>query len=168
MELLRSIPGFDYVLALTLISEVGDIHRFRNPKKFAAYCGVVPKNRDSGGKVAEHAKARHGNSTAKWALELAVQAHVLRIRQGRIFRVYEAMETRVAVPKAMMAAAHRLAFLVYGVRKSGKPYEERNPEPFERKRERLVDRAKEKVTFPSVADLVEKMLSPSAPTGVTS
>ena len=42
------------------------------------------------------------------------------------------------------------------------------PESFERKREGLAERAKAKVTFPSVADLVEKMLSPSAPTGVTS
>ena len=58
--------------------------------------------------------------------------------------------------------------MVYGVWKSGKPYAEGNPESFERKRERLADRAKAKVTFPSVSDLVEKMLSPSTPTGVMS
>ncbi len=42
----------------------------------------------------------------------------------------------------------------------------RSPESFERKRERLAQRAQAKVEFPSVADLVEKMLSPSALTGV--
>ncbi len=168
VELLQSIPGFDFVLALNLIAEVGDIHRFRNRKKFAAYCGVVPKNKDSGGKVAEHAKVRHGNMRAKWALEIAVQANVLRVRQGRLFQMFQALKARVGVPKAMMAVAHRMAFVVYGVWKSGKPYEERNPDAFEKKRERLAQRARTTVEFPSVAELVEKMLSPATPTGVTS
>ena len=168
VELLQSIPGFDYVLALNLIAEVGDVHRFRNRKKFAAYCGVVPRNRDSGGKVAEHAKVRHGSSRAKWALEIAVQALVLRTRQGRLFRLFEALKARIGVPKARMAVAHRLAFVVYGVWKSGQPYEEGNPGSFERKRERLAQRAKAKAEFPSVGSLIEKMLSASSPTGVTS
>jgi transposase len=168
VELLQSIPGFDYVLALNLIAEVGDIRRFSNRKKFAAYCGVVPKNRDTGGKVALHAKVRHGNPRVKWALEIAVQANVLRIRQGRLFRIYEALKARVGVPKAMMAVAHRMAFVVFGVWTSGKPYEEGTPASFQRKRERLADHANAKVTFPSMADLVEKMLSPSTHTGVTS
>ena len=168
VELLQSIPGFDYVLALNFLAEVGDVHRFRNRRKFAAYCGTVPKNRDTGGKVAEHAKLRHGNSRAKWALEIAVQANVLRAHQGRIFLLYEKLKARLGVPKAMMATAHRLAFIVYGVLKTGKLYEERNEETFERKRDRLAERAKVKVSVPSVADLVEKMLSPSSPTGVMS
>ena len=168
VELLQSIPGFDYLLALTLIAEVGDVHRFRNRKKFAAYCGVVPRNRDSGGKVAEHAKLRHGNPRAKWALEIAVQAHVLRIRQGRLFRLFEALKARVGVPKAMMAVAHRLAFVVYGVWKSGKPYEEGNPTSFESKRERLALRAKAKERFPPVGQLIEKMLSATTAAGVVS
>jgi transposase len=168
VELLQSIPGFDYVLALNLIAEVGDIHRFRNRKKFAAYCGVVPKNRDSGGKVAEHASVRHGNPRVKWALEIAVQANILSVRKGRLFQIYNALKARVGVPKAMMAVAHRLAFIVYGVWKSGKPYEEGNPSSFETKRERLAERAKVDVTFPTVDELVEKLLSPSRPSGVMS
>ncbi|MGI0128670.1 MAG: transposase [Thermoplasmata archaeon] len=40
VRLLQSIPGIDYVLALCIIAEVGDIRRFRNRKKFAAYCGL--------------------------------------------------------------------------------------------------------------------------------
>ena len=134
-------------------------------KKFAAYCGVVPKNRDSGGKVAEHGKVRHGNLCAKWTLEIAVQAHVLRIRQGRRFRIYTSLKARVRVPKAMRAVAHRLAFVVYAVWKSRKPYEEGNPGSFEKKRDRLTERAKAKVSFPSVAELLERMLSPSLPRG---
>jgi len=168
VELLQSIPGIDYVLALNLIAEVGDIHRFRNRKRFAGYCGVVPKNRDSGGKVAEHAKVRHGNPRVKWALEIAVQANVLRIRQGRLFRVYEALKARVGVPKAMMAVAHRLAFVVYGVWKSGTPYKEGNPASFERKRERLAERANVETKLPTISDLVDKLISSPKASGVVS
>ncbi|EQD74030.1 Transposase, IS116/IS110/IS902, partial [mine drainage metagenome] len=51
VRILQSGPGIDYVLALTILAEVGDVQRFSNRKKFAAYCGLVPKNRDSGEKV---------------------------------------------------------------------------------------------------------------------
>lgn len=48
VRLLQSVPGIDYTLALTIVAEVGDVRRFRNRKKFAVYCGLVPKNRASG------------------------------------------------------------------------------------------------------------------------
>jgi transposase len=65
------------VLALTILAEVGDVKRFPNRKKFATYCGVIPKNRDNGGHVAMHASVRHGNPRLKWALDIAVQTHTL-------------------------------------------------------------------------------------------
>ena len=60
-RLLQSVPGIDYVLALTILAEVGEVKRFPNRKKFAAYAGLVPKNRDSGEKVGVHPKLRHGS-----------------------------------------------------------------------------------------------------------
>lgn len=48
VRLLQGVPGLDYTLALTIVAEAGEIRRFRNRKKFAAYCGLVPKNRASG------------------------------------------------------------------------------------------------------------------------
>jgi transposase len=153
-------------LALNIIAEVGDVHRFRNRKRLAAYSGVAPKNRDTGGKVAEHAKVRHGNPRLKWALEIAVQATMLRIRQWRLFRIFEALKARVGVPKAMMAVAHRLTFVLYGVWKSGTPYTEGNPASFDRKRERLAERTKVETKHPSVSELVDKLISSPKALGV--
>lgn len=65
VELLQSIPGIDYILGLTIVAEVGELQRFPNRKKFAAYRGVVPRNRDSDGRVAAHAPVRHGNPRLK-------------------------------------------------------------------------------------------------------
>ena len=159
VELLQSIPGIDYVLALTILAEVGDVHRFPNRKKFAAYCGVVPRNRDSGGRVAAHAPVRHGNPQLKWALDIAVQAHARRIRKGRLFTMFEALKARVGVPKALTAVAHRLAFVIYGIWKSGKAYDEGNPDSFDRKRERLKEKAQAKIEQPTRSTSVGKLLS---------
>jgi transposase len=162
VELLQSIPGIDYVLALTILAEVGDVNRFANRKKFAAYCGVVPKNRDSGSHVAAHARVRHGNPRLKWALDIAVQAHALRIRKGRLFAMFEALKARVGVPKALTAVAHRLAFVIYGVWKSGKQYDEGNPASFDRKRENLKEKALAKIEQPTIAISIGKLLSGAA------
>lgn len=166
VELLQTIPGIDYVLAMNFIAEVGDVHRFRNRKKFAAYCGVVPRNRDSGGKVAEHAKVRHGNPRLKWALDMAVQALTLRTRKGKLFGSFGSMKARLGTPKALTAIAHRLAFVIYGVWKSGRPYEEVNPELFQRKREKLESRSKQEVKLPAVKESVGQLLSHSGSMGV--
>jgi transposase len=166
VELLQSIPGIDYVLALTILAEVGDVKRFSNRKKFAAYCGVVPKNRDSGGRVAAHAPVRHGNPRLKWALDIATQAHALRIRKGRLFTMFEALKARVGVPKALTAVAHRLAFVIYGVWKSGTSYDEGNAASFDRKREKMKRRAEAKIDSPSIATSIGKLLSGAALSGV--
>lgn len=166
VELLQSIPGIDYVLAMNIIAEVGDVHRFRNRRKFAAYCGVVPRNHDSGGKVAGHAKVRHGNPRLKWALDMAVQALTLRTRKGRLFGKFGALKARLGTPKALTAIAHRLAFVIYGVWKSGTPYQEGNPDLFQRKREKLGCHAKREVKLPAVKESVTQMLSHTRGLGV--
>ena len=165
VELLQSIPGIDYVLALTILAEVADVQRFPNRKKFAAYCGVVPRNRDSGGRVAVHAPVRHGNPRLKWALDIAVQAHALRIRKGRRFTMFETLKARVGVPKALTAVAHRLAFVIYGVWKSGKAYDEGNPGSFERKRERLKEKAGSQIAQTTRSTSIGKLLSRTAISG---
>jgi transposase len=167
VELLQSIPGIDYVLGLTIVAEVGDVRRFPNRKKFAAYCGVVPRNRDSGGRVATHAPVRHGNSRLKWALDIATQSHVLRIRRGRLFQLFETLKARVGVPKALTAIAHRLAFVIYGIWKSGAPYAEGNPASFERKREKLAMHARAVRNRRTVPQLVEQLLSRPSISGVS-
>lgn len=48
LALLMTIPGIGVVTALTLMAEVGDIHRFRSPKALVAYAGLDPKVRQSG------------------------------------------------------------------------------------------------------------------------
>lgn len=167
VKLLQSVPGIDYRLALTMAGEVGDIHRFPNRKKFAAYCGLVPKNKDSGDKVAVHAKHRHGNPRLTWAFTTAVKC----VQRGhsRFAELYKIMTRKLGPAKATMAVAHRIAFVVYAIWKSGTPYHEseRQEDSYTAKRNALARRSKKVLKRPSVSETVGKMISVPVPGGGT-
>ncbi len=140
VRILQSVPGIDYVRALTILAEVGDVKRFANRMKFAAYCGLVPKTRDSREKIGVHAQLRHGNPRLKWAFSVAVRA-LLKTKRGRFVVQFRRLEKRLGRAKALMALAHRLAFTVYGLWKTGHLYEAGSPSLYEGKRTQLAQRA---------------------------
>ena len=133
-------------------------------QKFAAYAGLVPKNRDSGEKVGVHAKLRHGSPRLKWAFSVAVQA-LLKTKRGRFVVMFRRLEKRLGRPKALMAVAHRLAFTVYGIWKTGRIYDEGNPSLYERKRAGLTRRAAKRTTLPTRDELLDKLIRRAAMPG---
>ena len=163
-RLLQSVPGIDYVLALTILAEVGEVKRFPNRKKFAAYAGLVPKNRDSGEKVGVHTKLQHGSPRLKWAFSVAVQS-LPKTKRGRFVVMFRRLEKRLGRPKALMAVAHRLAFTVYGIWKTGRLYEEGSPTLYERKRTQLARRAAKPTRLPSRDELLDKLIRRTAMPG---
>jgi transposase len=50
VRLLRTIPGVGAVTASAIIASIGDGHQFRNGREFAAWLGLTPANKSSGGK----------------------------------------------------------------------------------------------------------------------
>ena len=49
VQLLTSIPGVGYYIALLVKAEVGDVSRFRSGDHLASYSGLVPSTHSSGG-----------------------------------------------------------------------------------------------------------------------
>ena len=49
VRLLRTIPGVDAVTASAIIASIGDGHQFSNGREFAAWLGLTPANKSSGG-----------------------------------------------------------------------------------------------------------------------
>ena len=47
-QYLVSFPRIGVLTATALVAFVGDIHRFRNCRHFAAYLGLTPRERSSG------------------------------------------------------------------------------------------------------------------------
>ena len=50
-KLLTSIPGIGPIVATALVGTVGDPRQFRNGRHFAAWAGLTPRQRSSGGKI---------------------------------------------------------------------------------------------------------------------
>jgi len=58
---LRAFKGIDYIIALSVLCEIGDFKRFRNAKAFMSYLGFVPSENSSGGKRSQGGITKAGN-----------------------------------------------------------------------------------------------------------
>jgi transposase len=117
---LTAIEGIDEHTALVLLREIGtDMRRWPTEKQFAAWLGLCPLHKISGGKVLSR-KVRPSANRAAVALRLAASCrHHSQSALGAFFR---RLKARVGTPKAVVATAHKLARLVYRLLKHGEAY----------------------------------------------
>jgi len=76
VNILMSIKGVDYYAALLIISEIGDIRRFRNADTLCAYAGLVPSVRQSAEVVSHGRITKRGPGTLRWILDVVAQVVV--------------------------------------------------------------------------------------------
>lgn len=134
---LTRIDGVDVTTALAVISEVGvDMSRFNSDKHFASWMGLCPGTRITGGKVISGKTKRCANRAAQ-ALRLAAAA--LRTSQSALGAYYRRLCARMDKPKAVTAAAHKLARLIYAMLTKGQEYTDAGQDYFEeRYRQRVL------------------------------
>ena len=134
---LTRIDGIDVTTALAVVSEVGaDLSKFPSDKHFASWLGLCPGTKITGGKVMSGKTKRCANRAAQ-ALRLAAAA--LRSSQSALGAYYRRMCARMDRPKAVTAAAHKLARLIYAMLTNGQEYNDRGQEYFEeRYRQRVL------------------------------
>lgn len=119
-RLLRTIDGVASFTALVVRAFVVDMRRFRSPKAFAAYTGLVPSYRKSAETTRNGPITKQGNSTLRWALGQAV-THAVR-QSPYLGRLYHRLCFRSSVGKARIAVAHALARIIYHVWMEARPY----------------------------------------------
>ena len=134
---LTRIDGIDVTTALVVVSEVGaDMGKFPSDKHFASWLGLCPGTKITGGKVMSGRTKRCANRAAQ-ALRLAAAA--LRSSQSALGAYYRRMCARMDKPKAVTAAAHKLARLIYAMLTHGQEYTDRGQDYFEeRYRQRVL------------------------------
>jgi transposase len=134
---LTRIDGIDVTTAMTVISEIGvDMSRFPTVKHFTSWLGLCPGTRISGGKVLGSASKRSANRASQ-ALKLAAVA--LRTSRSALGAYYRRMRARMDKAKAVTAAAHKLARLIYLMITKGEQYVDQGQLYYEeRYRERVV------------------------------
>lgn len=68
VEALQALRGVNLVTAVTVMSEVGDLRRFENPRQLMGYLGLVPGERSTGDTVRRLGITKAGNGRVRQAL----------------------------------------------------------------------------------------------------
>jgi transposase len=120
---LTAVPGINVTTAHTLLTEVGpDVSSaFRSASAFSSWLGLCPDNEKSGGRVLS-VRTRKVNSRLALAFRLAARSlHQSKSWLGAYFR---RMQAKLGTPKAITAAAHKLARIVFHLMASRQSYDE--------------------------------------------
>jgi len=122
-ELLRSIPGIGNTTVAKVLAYAGDVRRFAHAKALAAFIGVTPRQRVSGSSVRGRTlMSRTGHAALRRALYMP---GLVARRHNPALKVFgDRLSAAGLAPKAVVGAVMRkLAHLIYGVIKSGKPFD---------------------------------------------
>jgi transposase len=83
-NIIKSIPGIGEKIAATIISEIGEIDRFNDPKKLVAFAGVDPSVFESGKFFATKNRiTKRGSSRLRHALYMAVRCAIRDCRKKK-------------------------------------------------------------------------------------
>lgn len=134
---LTRIDGIDVTTALVVLAEIGpDMSKFPSDKHFASWLGLCPGTKITGGKVMSGKTKRCANRAAQ-ALRLAAAA--LRTSQSALGAYFRRLCSRMDKPKAVTAAAHKLARLIYAMLTKGQEYTDQGQDYYEeRYRQRVL------------------------------
>lgn len=122
-QLIASIPGIGVTTVARVLGHVGDIRRFDSAKAFAAFLGVTPKQRISGSSVRGRTMvSKAGNSSLRAALFMP--SMVARRHNPILHRFAERLLATGMAKRAVIGAVmHKLTHLIYGVIRTGKPFD---------------------------------------------
>ena len=119
---LTTIPGVGVLHVQAVIAEVGpELSKFRSAGAFSSWLGLCPDNDISGGKILWTGTRRVKNRLAA-ALRMAAQS--LQASQSALGEFYRRMRAKLGAPKAITAAAHKLARIIYHMLKTRQSYDD--------------------------------------------
>jgi transposase len=117
---LDTIPYVGPVTIDVVVSELGDVRRFRSQKKVVSYAGLAPGIRASSRCRRELGITKEGSRLLRWALVEAAWRVVGRTRYWG--HVYEKLKARMGAKKAIVAVARRLLCVMASMLRSGQAY----------------------------------------------
>src|SRR5690606_16663328 len=65
VKAIQALRGVAEISAITLVAEIGDFHRFGNPRQFMAWLGLVPREHSTGASVRRGSITKAGNIRAR-------------------------------------------------------------------------------------------------------
>jgi len=162
--ILKTAPGVGTVTAEVVLSELGDISRFRNAKTVCAYAGLVPVVRQSGEKKSKDLKiTKQGSGLLRWAL---VEAAWRLVRESpKWAALFARLRQRSGKKRAIVAVARKLLCVLSAMLRTSTPYQivtTQTPAP-QTTRKKLVRISKADQTTTPVTPAPDQTTTPVTP-----
>ena len=124
VRLLRTIPGVGAVTASAIIASIGDGHQFENGRAFAAWLGLTPANKSSGGKEKLGRITKMGDQYLRSLLVVGMTSLVRQTKSHpeRASKWLTSMLERKPARVATVAMANKTARIVWAVLTRNEPY----------------------------------------------
>jgi len=123
-KLIRTVPGVGPVTASAIAATIGDGTQFRNGREFAAWLGLTPLNRSSGGKERLSGITKKGDRYLRRLLVIGMTSQVQRARTypERVHPWIMQLLERKPVRLATIAMANKTARIIWAVLTTGTAY----------------------------------------------
>ena len=120
VTLLRTIPGISILSAMILLTELHDIHRFKNLDKLCSFVGLVPDTKSSG----EYEHTGGITSRQNKALRnVLIESSWIAVRKDpALMLAFHKLTLRMKKTKAIVHIARKLLSRIRFVLKNQKPY----------------------------------------------
>jgi transposase len=105
-QVLETIPCVGPVTIEVVLSELGDVRRFRSQKQVAAYAGLAPGIRQSASRTKQLGITKEGSGLWRWVMIQTAWRVVGKTRRWGL--AYERLTARTGAKKAIVAIARRL------------------------------------------------------------
>lgn len=124
VKLLETIPGIGPVTASAIVATVGSPHQFKSGREFAAWLGLTPLNRSSGGKerLGRISKMSDRYLRALLVAGMTSRVRAARARPDRVDPWLVSLLERKPVRLATVAMANKAARIIWAVLTRGEPY----------------------------------------------
>lgn len=130
VQRLRTVPGIGILTATAMVASVGDIHRFRSGRHFAAWLGLTPREHSSG---ATRRLGRMNKQGDTYLRMLLIHGARSALRAGTVAKHPDDLRTwaRAVADRrthnvAAVALANKLARVCWRVWRDGRPFERRH------------------------------------------
>jgi transposase len=126
VELLRTIPGIGPITASAIVATVGSGRQFKSGRDFAAWIGLTPLNKSSGGKETLGRISRMGDQYLRRLLVAGMTSRVrmAKVHPDRVDPWLHSLLERKSVRLATVAMANKTARTAWAVLTNGEPYRE--------------------------------------------
>jgi len=124
VKLLQTIPGVGPVTASAIAASIGSGHQFKNGREFAAWLGLTPTNRSSGGKERLGRITKMGDQYLRQLLVVGMTSLVRQTKShpDRANKWLTALLERKPARLATVAMANKTARIVWAVLTKNEPY----------------------------------------------